>query len=216
MLAIHHLGKSQSERIVWLCEELGVPYELKHYVRDPKTMLAPPDYNALHPVGTAPVVIEGALTLAESGAIVDYILARHGGGRLAVGADAPNFPDYLYWLHFTNGTLQPAFGRNMVVARAGVAPDSPFATAMLYRLRLAVGLVETRQRRAAMRYAVVIEQGANNYSAYVPDSPGCVAVGDTLAEIESEIREAITFHIEGMQEDGLTIRAPLSTPTFTK
>ena len=74
MLTIHHLGKSQSERIVWLCEELGVAYELKHHVRDPVTILSPPELVALHPIGAAPVISDGDLLLAESGAIVEYII----------------------------------------------------------------------------------------------------------------------------------------------
>ena len=76
MLIVHHLGKSQSERIVWLCEELGIPYELKHTVRDSRTMLAPSDYKALHPIGAAPVITDGDLVLAESGAVVEYIIAQ--------------------------------------------------------------------------------------------------------------------------------------------
>ena len=90
MFTVHHLGKSQSERIVWLCEELEIPYELKHYTRDPVTMLAPPDYKALHPIGAAPVITDGDLVLAESGAIVDYILAKYGHGRLVLRADDPD------------------------------------------------------------------------------------------------------------------------------
>ncbi|MFK4506283.1 glutathione S-transferase [Bradyrhizobium daqingense] len=82
MLTVHHLGKSQSERIVWLCEELGIPYELKRYTRDARTMLAPAEYKALHPAGTAPVITDGDLVLAESGAIVDYIVAKFGAGRM--------------------------------------------------------------------------------------------------------------------------------------
>ena len=82
MLTVHHLGISQSERIVWLCEELEIPYALKIYQRDPKTILAPADYKALHPIGTAPVITDGDLVLAESGAVVDYIIAKYGNGRL--------------------------------------------------------------------------------------------------------------------------------------
>jgi hypothetical protein len=77
MLIVHHLGKSQSERIVWLCEELVIPYELKCYARDPVTMLAPPDYKALHPIGAAPVITDGEVVLAESGAVVEYIIAKY-------------------------------------------------------------------------------------------------------------------------------------------
>ena len=87
MLTIHHLGHSQSERILWLCEELGVPYDLKRYERDPVTILSPPDLRALHPLGAAPVIEDGGLLLAESGAITDYIIAKHGGGRLRLPPD---------------------------------------------------------------------------------------------------------------------------------
>src|SRR2546421_11355711 len=86
MLTVHHLGRSQSERIIWLCEELAIPYELKRYARDPATMLAPADYKALHPIGTAPVITDGDLVLAESGAVIDYIVAKYGDGRLALKA----------------------------------------------------------------------------------------------------------------------------------
>src|SRR3954454_15593067 len=104
MLIVHHLGKSQSERIVWLCEELAIPYELKRYTRDAVTMLAPADYKALHPIGSAPVITDGGLVLAASGAVVDYIIAKYGQGRLALKPDHPDFADYLYWMHFANGT----------------------------------------------------------------------------------------------------------------
>lgn len=144
MLTVHHLGKSQSERIVWLCEELAIPYTLKVYDRDGVTMLAPADYKALHPLGAAPVITDGAVVLAESAAIVDYILATYGGGRLSVAPGAPGYADFLYWFHFVNGSLQPAFGRNMVLERAGVASDGPVMTAMANRLRLALGMVEAQ------------------------------------------------------------------------
>ena len=107
MITVHHLGVSQSERIVWLCEELGLPYKLQRYDRDPTTRFALANYKALHPMGIAPVITDGALVLAESGAIVEYLIGRHGGGRLAVRADQANFTDYLYWFHFANGTMMP-------------------------------------------------------------------------------------------------------------
>ncbi len=108
MLTVHHLGISQSDRIVWLCEELAIPYELVRYDRDPVSRLAPAAYKALHPAGTAPVITDGDLELGESGAIVDYIVARHGEGRLVVPADHPDFAHFLYWYHFANGSLMPA------------------------------------------------------------------------------------------------------------
>ncbi|HEY2248655.1 MAG TPA: glutathione S-transferase, partial [Bradyrhizobium sp.] len=125
MLTVHHLGKSQSERIVWLCEELEIAYELKHTSRDAKTMLAPPDYKALHPIGAAPVITDGELVLAESGAIVDYIMARYGKGRLTVAPDDPGFAQFLYWFHFANGTLQANMGRLMLLNRAKLGDDNP-------------------------------------------------------------------------------------------
>ena len=91
MLTVHHLGISQSERIVWLCEELSIPYELVRYERDPVTRLAPAEYKALHTFGTAPVITDGKVVLSESGAIIEYIIARYGKGRLAVRPDAPNY-----------------------------------------------------------------------------------------------------------------------------
>ena len=144
MLTIHHLGKSQSERIVWLCEELGIPYDLKRYDRDTRTMLAPTDYKALHPLGAAPIIVDGDVVLAESAAIVDYIIARHGDGRLAVRPDEAGYADFLYWFHFVNGTLQPALGRSMLLTRAAVADDNPVVIATTARIRLALGSIEQR------------------------------------------------------------------------
>jgi glutathione S-transferase len=148
MLTVHHLGKSQSERIVWLCEELGLSYSLQRHTRDPVTMLSPPELKALSPTGSAPVITEGDLVLAESGAIVDYILAQHAGGRLTLGPDHPDFATYLYWLHFANGTLQPAMGRNMILGRLKLAEDNPVLLAAHGRLERAVGSVEARLGKA--------------------------------------------------------------------
>ena len=149
MLTVHHLGKSQSERIVWLCEELEIPYELKRYDRDPVTRLAPPEYKALHPIGAAPLITDGDLVLAESGAVIEYIVAKHGNGRLALAADHPDFAQFLYWFHFANGTLQPAMGRNMILSRLRLAEDNPVLLAMRGRLDLALSLVEARLGKVA-------------------------------------------------------------------
>ena len=144
MLTVHHLGKSQSERIVWLCEELAIPYELKHTVRDARTMLAPPEYKALHPIGAAPVITDGDLVLAESGAVVEYIIAKYGNGRLTLKADHPDFASYLYWFHFANGTLQPALGRLMILNRLKPDADNPILAAMEARVDRAFDHVNAR------------------------------------------------------------------------
>ena len=148
MLTVHHLGKSQSERIVWLCEELEIPYELKRYARDAKTMLAPPDYKALHPIGTAPVMTDGDVVLAESGAVVEYIIAKYGDGRLTLRADDPDFAQFLYWFHFANGTLQANMGRLMLLNRLKLASDNPILAATKARVDLAFDGVDARTRVA--------------------------------------------------------------------
>jgi glutathione S-transferase len=148
MLTVHHLGRSQSERIVWLCEELDIPYELKCYTRDAKTMLAPPDYKALHPIGAAPVITDGDLVLAESGAVVEYITAKYGNGRLTLRAGDPNFAQFLYWFHFANGTLQAYLGRLMILNRLRLAEDNPILIATKARLDRAFDLVDARANEA--------------------------------------------------------------------
>lgn len=144
MLTIHHLGQSQSERIVWLCEELGIAYRIERHERDPVTRLAPPSLRAMHPLGNAPVIADGDLVLAESGAIVEYIVAIHGEGRLVLGPDHPDFAAYLYWLHFSNANLQSMMGRCMVLRRLALAPDNPTLVATQGRLDRALGLLDTR------------------------------------------------------------------------
>ncbi len=148
MLTVHHLGKSQSERIVWLCEELAIPYELKCYTRDSVTMLAPPDYKALHPIGAAPVITDGDLVLAESGAVVEYIIAKYGNGRLALNPAHRDFAQFLYWYHFANGTLQAAMGRGMILNRVKPAADNPVLLASNGRIDRAFDLVDARTREA--------------------------------------------------------------------
>lgn len=114
MITLHHLEFSQSFRILWLFEELGAPYELKLYKRDPKTRLAPDEYKALSPLGTAPLITDGDVVLAESGAVMDYILDAHDDGRLRPVAGAANRAKYLFWFHAANGSMMPMQFMNMV------------------------------------------------------------------------------------------------------
>ncbi|MDB5444787.1 MAG: glutathione S-transferase-like [Phenylobacterium sp.] len=150
MLTVHHLGVSQSERIVWLCEELEIPYELKRYDRDPQTRLAPPEYKALHPLGTAPIITDGQVVLPESAAIMEYIIGKYGDGRLAIGPDRPNFADFLFWFHFANGSFMPSQMGAMIAARPPGAEESPRAKMMRDRSDRAWRLVE--QRLGETRY----------------------------------------------------------------
>ena len=142
MLTVHHLGISQSERIVWLCEEIDLPYRLLRYERDPVTRMAPPEYRALHPFGTAPVITDGDLVLAESGAIIEYLLARYGRGRLTVAPNHPGFEDYLFWFHFANGSLMPSMMVDIIAMLAGGA-DQATLRALRSRADRAFALMET-------------------------------------------------------------------------
>ncbi len=117
MITIHHLGVSQSDRVVWLMEELGLPYELKWYNRG-EDFLAPAELRALHPVGTAPIITDGDLVMAESTAIVEYISRKYGRGELSVNADDPEYPNYLFWMQFNN-SFQSALFMKMAYQAGG-------------------------------------------------------------------------------------------------
>lgn len=144
MLTVHHLGHSQSERVVWLCEELGIDYDLKKYDRRKDNRLAPPEYKALHPMGTAPVITDGDLVLGESAAIVDYLIDTHGKGRLKIKPGQPGFADYLYWFHFANGTLQAVAGRAMMLERVDPSDKNAPLQFTKDRFNLVLSIVEKR------------------------------------------------------------------------
>ncbi|KTR83321.1 glutathione S-transferase [Novosphingobium barchaimii] len=126
MLTVHHLGQSQSERIVWLCEELELDYELKRYERRADNHLAPDEYKALHPMGIAPVITDGDLVLGESGAICDYIVTRHGQGKLVPAPDHPDFADHLFWFHWANGTFMATAMMQLVLGFTDSVGKIPF------------------------------------------------------------------------------------------
>lgn len=107
MITVHHLNNSRSQRVLWLLEELGAPYEIKHYQRDPATMLAPESLRQVHPLGKSPVITDGDVTVAESGAIIEYLVERHGNGRLVPAAGTPERMAYRYWMHFAEGSAMP-------------------------------------------------------------------------------------------------------------
>jgi glutathione S-transferase len=117
MIVVHHLNNSRSQRVLWLLEELGVAYEVKRYERDAKTMLAPPALLAVHPLGKAPVIVDGPVTVAESGAIVEYLIDRYGAGRLIPPAGSPQRLRYTYWLHYAEGSAMPPLLLKLVFDR---------------------------------------------------------------------------------------------------
>jgi glutathione S-transferase len=122
MLVIHHLDNSRSQRILWLLEELGVGYEIKRYKRDPKTSLAPPELQEIHPLGKSPVIADGDTTVAESGAIVEYLVGKYDDGRLRPGEGTPERLAYTYWLHYAEGTFMPLMIVSLIIGRIESAP----------------------------------------------------------------------------------------------
>jgi glutathione S-transferase len=117
MLTLHHLNDSRSQRILWLLEELAVPYEVKHYQRDARTRLAPPELAAIHPLGKSPVISDGDLKIAESGAIVDYLIRKYGGGDMMPAAGTPDYEAYNEWLHYAEGSAMLPLMLNLYVSR---------------------------------------------------------------------------------------------------
>ena len=107
MITVHHLENSRSQRVLWLLEELGVPYEIRHYKRDPQTMLAPRELLQVHALGKSPVISDGAVTVAESGAIIEYLVERHNGAHLVPRIGSDEHLRYRYWLHFAEGSAMP-------------------------------------------------------------------------------------------------------------
>jgi glutathione S-transferase len=142
MLTVHHLGISQSERIVWLCEELGLDYQLKRYDRRADNRLAPDDYKALHPMGIAPVITDGDVVLGESGAICEYICARYGGGALTPGPDDRDFADHLFWFHWSNATFMTTLMMQLVLSGGG--ENNPAAAFVRDRAKRGWAMIETR------------------------------------------------------------------------
>ena len=122
MIVVHHLENSRSQRVLWLLEELGVPYEVKRYERNKETMLAPPELRAVHPLGKSPVVTDGDVTVAESGAIMEYLVDRYGNGRLIPRAGTPERRRYTYWLHYAEGSAMPPLLLMLVFNRVETAP----------------------------------------------------------------------------------------------
>ena len=122
MITVHHLNNSRSQRVLWLLEELGLPYEIKKYERDAKTMLAPASLRKVHPLGKSPVITDDGVTVAESGAIIEYLVERYGNGRLAPAIGTPERLRWRYWLHFAEGTAMSPLLLKLIFEKI---PQSP-------------------------------------------------------------------------------------------
>lgn len=121
MITVHHLNDSRSQRILWLLEELGIPYEIKRYQRDAQTRFAPPELKAIHPLGKSPVISDNGRVIIESGAIIDYLIRHHGGGRLQPDPASAAYDDYVQWLHFAEGSAMLPLLLKLYVSLLGPA-----------------------------------------------------------------------------------------------
>jgi glutathione S-transferase len=152
MIVVHHLNNSRSQRILWLLEELGLEYEIRKYQRDPRTMLAPPELKAVHPLGKSPVISDGPTVVAESGAIVEYLVERYGNGRLAPAAGTPDKLRYTYFLHFAEGSAMPPLLMKLVFDRVESGPmpffARPIARAIAQKVKSSFVMPQVRQQLA--------------------------------------------------------------------
>ena len=124
MIVVHHLNNSRSQRILWLLEELGLDYEIKRYERDSNTMLAPAALKEVHPLGKSPVITDEGQTIAESGAIIDYLVERYGDGKLAPPSGTPEKLRYNYWLHYSEGSAMPLLVMKLVLDNFGLGDSN--------------------------------------------------------------------------------------------
>jgi glutathione S-transferase len=152
MIIVHHLNNSRSQRILWLLEELGLAYEIKKYQRDPKTMLAPPELRAVHPLGKSPVIQDGDTIVAESGAIIEYLTGRYGDGRLVPAPGTPERMRYTYFLHYAEGSAMPPLLLKLVFDRVESTPAPffvrPIARAIANKVKDGFVLPQIRQHLA--------------------------------------------------------------------
>jgi glutathione S-transferase len=134
MVIVHHLNNSRSQRVIWLLEELGVPYEVKRYERDTTTMLAPPSLLKVHPLGKSPVITDGDQTVAESGAIMEYLVEKYGNGRLIPPAGTAERLRYTYWMHYAEGSAMPPLLLMLIFTRIQEAPVPFFVKPIVRRI----------------------------------------------------------------------------------
>ena len=139
MITVHHLDHSRSQRVLWLLEELGTPYDIARYQRDPKTMLAPPSLKKVHPLGKSPVITDGNTTVAESGAILEYLAETYGDGKLVPAAKTPAYQRYRYFMHYAEGSLMPFLVLKLVCNKVRTAPAPFFIKPIQRRIADGVG-----------------------------------------------------------------------------
>lgn len=147
MIVVHHLNNSRSQRVLWLLEELGIEYEIKFYERDPKTMMAPESLRQVHPLGKSPVITDADLTIAESGAIIEYIVDRYGNGRLVPASGTPEHLRYKYWLHYAEGSAMPLLVMQLILNNFGAGDSSVVSGFVAPQIKLHFDYIEGELRK---------------------------------------------------------------------
>ncbi|MEH2230605.1 MAG: glutathione S-transferase [Nostoc sp.] len=148
MITVHHLNNSRSQRVLWLLEELGIEYEIEFYERDAKTMMAPESLRQVHPLGKSPVITDADLTIAESGAIVEYLVNRYGNGRLVPASDTPEHLRYTYWLHYAEGSAMPLLVMRLVLNNFGEGDSSVVRGFVAPQIKLHFDYIEGELRKS--------------------------------------------------------------------
>lgn len=186
MVIVHHLENSRSQRILWLLEELGVEYEIKAYARDKKTSLAPPELQAVHGLGKAPVIVDDGITMAESGAIVEYLVHRYDNGQLRPADGTPQWRDYIYWMHFAEGTFMPLMIISLILSRIDSAPMpffiKPIARTITDKVR--AGYLDANIKRNL----AFMEQTLTNTSWFCGDTLTAADIQMSFALEAAEVR----------------------------
>ncbi|MEH2227161.1 glutathione S-transferase family protein [Nostoc sp.] len=147
MITVHHLNNSRSQRVLWLLEELGIEYEIEFYERDAKTMMAPESLRQVHPLGKSPVITDADLTIAESGAIVEYLVERYGNGRLVPASGTPEYLRYKYWLHYAEGSAMPPLVMRLVLNNFGAGDSSVVSGFVAPQIKLNFDYIEDELRK---------------------------------------------------------------------
>ncbi|NMG20259.1 glutathione S-transferase family protein [Brasilonema bromeliae] len=148
MIVVHHLNNSRSQRVLWLLEELGIEYEIKYYERDANTMLAPASLRQIHPLGKSPVITDADLTIAESGAIIEYIVDRYGNGRLVPGSGTSERLRYTYWLHYAEGSAMPLLVMNLIFNKFGTGDSAAQDAFIAPQIKLHFDYIEGELRKS--------------------------------------------------------------------
>lgn len=143
MITVHHLNESRSQRILWLLEELGVPYDIQFYFRDPHTKMAPPELQRVHPLGKSPIITDEGRAIAESGAIIDYIVRRYAAGRLRPDPESSDYDEYVHWLHYAEGSASLPFVMLPIAASFGKMA-TPLRRRIDYEMDLNLGYINER------------------------------------------------------------------------